>query len=165
MGEILDGRRVGAERSPALGADARQLEPVLEAVEAVRRGDVVEPRVEPAVRELDHAVAARAHEVVVVLAAAEAVAGLARAVREHVDDAFVGQDGERAVHGGEADALPAGAEALVQLLRGGVVRLARELREHARALRRRADAPLAEQCRCLPLRLPRPGHAATVPGE
>ena len=162
MGEILDGRRVA---SAAVRADARQLQPVLEPVEAVHLGDVVQPRIEPAVRELDHAVAARADEVVVVLPAAEAVAGLARAVGEDVDDTLVGQDGERPVHGREADPLAAGTEALVELLRGRIVRLADELGEHARALRGRADAPLAEQRRRLPLRLPSRVHAATVPGE
>ena len=162
MGEIPDDRRLG---SATVGADAAQLEPVLEPVEAVRRGDVVDPRVEAAVGELDHAVAARAHEVVVVLPAAYAVARLAGTVREHVDDALVGEHGERAVHRRQADALAAGAKALVQLLRGGVVRLADELGEHARPLRGRADAPLVEQRRRLPLRLPSRVHAATVPGE
>ena len=150
MGEILDGRRMA---SAAVGADARQLEPVLEPVKAVCRGDVVEPRVETAVRELDHAMAARANEVVVVLPAAEAVAGLARPVREHVDDALVGQDREGPVDRREADPLPAGSEALVQLLGGRVVRLAGELGKHAQALRRRPQASLLEErdrgCLCL----------------
>ena len=83
MGEIPDDRRV-AFGSATVGADARQLEAVLEPVEAVRRGDVVDPRVEAAVGELDHTVAARAHEVVVVLPAAHAVARLARTMGEHV---------------------------------------------------------------------------------
>jgi hypothetical protein len=50
----------------------------------------------------------------------------------------LGQRAERPVDGREADSLAAGAQAAVELLRGDVVRLARELLEHPQPLPRHA---------------------------
>ena len=171
MGGIRDARRISSptcgNRSAAVGADARELEPVLHTGEAVLRRDRVEPGVEAAAGELHHPVAGRAHQVVVVLAAAEPVARLPWPVREDVDDTLLGEDGERAVDGREADAAAACPQALVQLLRRGVVRLAHELGEDPRPLCRRAKPALLQERRGPRLRprhpcLPGSGHAATL---
>ena len=94
--------------------------------------------IEAALRQLDNPVATGANEVVMVALAAEPVASLGGIVRERVDDPVLGQRAERPVDGREADSLAAGAQAAVELLRGDVVRLARELVEHPQPLPRHA---------------------------
>ena len=101
-----------------------------------------EPFVHFAAFELGHAVAARADEMVVVPLAAQAVAGLARAVCELVDDAVLAEDRERPVDGGEADRIAALAKARVDLLRGRIMRFRRERLEDEQALTRCAEAGL-----------------------
>ena len=81
----------------------------------------------------------------VVLVRAEAVAELAGAVAEDVDDAVLAQGGERPVDGGEPDPRALSAQALVESLRGDVVAHALKLGDDADALRRRAQAAPREQ--------------------
>ena len=80
-----------------------------------------EPGVELAVAQLDDAVTARAHEVVMVTLAAEAVARLAAVVHQNVYDAGFGEALQRPVDGREADALSLVEEQRVDLLRRRVV--------------------------------------------
>lgn len=112
--------------------------------EAVVSGDPLEPRVELAVAELDDAVTGRAHEVMVVAAAAPAVAELAGMVGEGVHDPGLGEEPERPIDGRQAEALAPGPQALVELLRRHVVALAHELGEQRDPLPRRADAGFLE---------------------
>jgi hypothetical protein len=145
----------------AVGAEAGDLDLVRRRREVGRRGHPLEPVVEAAVGQLDHAVAAGADEVMVVLVAADPVAALLGAVREDVDDALLGQDAERAVDGREADALAAVAEPAEKLLGGRVVRLPGELLEHPQPLsgrpEPRRDEPLPQDVR---LHLTRGRHGA-----
>ena len=107
--------------------------------------DAVEPGAELAVVQLDDAVALGADEVMVVALGAAAVAELAGAVREDVDDALVREEPERPVDGREPEALAAGPQALVELLGRHVVGLREELREHGRALPGGADPRLGQE--------------------
>ena len=113
--------------------------------EPLFRGDAVEPWVERAVVKLDDPVALRADEVVVVLVAAPAVAELTRVVGEDVDDTLVGEQSERAVHGGEPEPLATGAQAGVELLRGHVVPLGEERLGDRDALPRGPDSCVAKR--------------------
>jgi len=82
--------------------------------------------------------------VVMVALAAKPVAGLERVVRERVDDPVLGESAQRSVDGREADSVPLFAQTAVELLRGHVVRLARELLEHAEPLPRHAEAGVGD---------------------
>ena len=136
-------RLPGSIAPSALRADARHLDAVRRHPEPVRVAEPRQPRVEVALVELDDAVAALADQVVVVSAAAQAVAGLARAVRERVDSAALGQRREGAVDGCEADALALRAQAIVDLLRGRAVGLGARTSSTRDPLGRRADPEAA----------------------
>ena len=69
--------------------------------EPVLRRNGVEPAAEATLLDLDDAMAARADEVMVVQLGAEPVTELRAVMRQGVDHAFVGEEGERAVHGRE----------------------------------------------------------------
>ena len=89
---------------------------------AVSFGDGLRPRLDGGPLDLDGRPAPPAHQVVVVVGArAPAVDGLARVGAQHVDLAAVGQRLQRAVHGGEADAVACAAQLLVDLLGGAEV--------------------------------------------
>src|ERR1700693_4203395 len=92
--------------------------------EAVLRRDGVEPVAEATLLDLDDAVAARAHEVMVMRLGAEPVAELRAVVRQRVDDALVREQRERAVHSCEPGLGVALTQPAPELLRGDVVRLA-----------------------------------------
>lgn len=81
----------------------------------------------------------------VVALGAAAVAQLAGAVGEDVDDALVREQAERPVDGREPEALAAGPQPLVELLRRHVVGLHEELREDARALPGGAEARFGQE--------------------
>ena len=115
-------------------ADAGDLELMVERDEAVRSGDLVQPALQVAVAQLDHAVALGAEQVMVVLVAAETEARLTTPMRERVDRSRLVERPERAVDGGEADPLARSAEPFVDLLGGGVVRLAGQGLEHEQPL-------------------------------
>jgi hypothetical protein len=132
---------------------------MVELLEAVRAGDALEPRLEVALLELDHFVASRAHEMVVVLLAAEAVAHLARVVGERLDDARVGEEAQGPIDGRETGRPAAPPQPLVQLLSRRVVPLANELPEDSHALRGRPHAGLLEPAARLAFDLPRTDHA------
>lgn len=109
--------------------------------EAVGATEAIEPRLELALPELDDLMALGAGQVVMMLAAAEAVADLARAMHERVDDAVAAQQSERPVHGRKADGGSSRANRLVNVLRGRVVRLGGERLEHPHPLARRPNPP------------------------
>ena len=123
--------------------------------EAVLLGGGVHPVVQPALPDLDHAVAPLAEPVMVMLVTAEPVALLAAVMRQDVHHAGLAQERERPVHGGEAGGRAALAEPAPELLRRHVVALSRQLLEHFEPARRRADAVPLEQLRET---LPRRGH-------
>ena len=102
------------------------------------------PFVHLAAFELGHTVATHADQMVVVPLAAEAIARLARPVRELVDDAVLAEERERPVDGGEADRIAALSKARVDLLRGRIVRFGREHLEDEQALARRTEAGLRQ---------------------
>jgi hypothetical protein len=131
-------------RSAAAGAKAGDLEPVAGRDEPMLGRGVREPLLEPAFAELDHAVAARADEVMVVVLAAPAVAELARVVRKNVDRALAGQARERAVDGRQAEAFAALLEPRVKLLGRDVIVFVLELRDDRDALRRGPHAGMPE---------------------
>ena len=116
--------------------------------EVLRGTHAREPAVEPALGQLDHAMALRAHQVMVMALAAEAVAGLAAAVRELVDDPLAGERAQRAVHRRQSDAIAARDQAAVDLLGGRVVRLGRQHLEDSHPLAGRPEAGALERgCR------------------
>jgi hypothetical protein len=129
----------------AIGADAGRLDRVLTDREPVRSGSLAEPGVQIAVDELDYAVTALADQMVVMLLAAEPVAGLARVMAERIDGAAFAESRERPVHGREPDAFAAAGEDGVDLLRGRVVSLGSEDPEDGDALARRAEAVALEK--------------------
>ena len=88
--------------------------------------------------------------------AAEPVAGLERVVRERVDDPVLGESAQRSVDGRKADSLPLLAQTAVELLRGHVVRLARELLQHSEPLPRNAETGVGDAVE--QSRLTRVGH-------
>src|SRR6185312_7809952 len=113
-------RRVDLRRT--LAAQPEDLDGVREVGEAVPLRDGLRPRLDRGSLDLDGRAAPPAHQVVVVLGArAPPVDGLARVGAEHVDLAAVGQRLQGAVHGGEADAVAAAAQLLVDLLGGAEV--------------------------------------------
>jgi hypothetical protein len=75
----------------AVGADAADLDAVVGGDETVTLCGLVHPAVEVALLHFDDAMAALAHEVVVVCFAAEAVALLPAVVGEDIDHAGVGE--------------------------------------------------------------------------
>ena len=89
--------------------------------EAVLRRDGVEPFAEPALLDLDDAVAARADEVMVMGVRAEPLAELRAVMRERVDYGLVGEERERAVDGREPGLRVALAQPAPELLRRDVV--------------------------------------------
>src|SRR5206468_6549264 len=92
------------------------------------------------VLELGDAVAPLADQVMVMALPAQAITGLARAMGELVHDAVLAEERERPVDGGEAHRLATPPEPRVDLLRGGVVRLAREGVQDEQTLARAAHA-------------------------
>ena len=82
---------------------------------------------------------------VVVLLAAESVAGLARTVPEDVDDPLLAQQAQRPVDRGEADPGAGARELRVDLLRRRVVRLVREGGKDRKPLCGRPDASLPKE--------------------
>ena len=106
----------------------------------MRLGALGEPRIQVAIDELDHAVAALTDEMVVVLLAAEPVARLARVMAERVDGAAVAECGQRPIHGREPDALAGAGKSRVDLLRGRVVPLVGEDAEDGKPLASRPQA-------------------------
>ena len=124
-------------------------------------GVALHPLLEVAVPELDHPVAARAHQVVVVVATAESVAQLAGVVRERIDGAALVEKRECPVDGGETDVHPAAAQAIVDLRRGRVVCLARQLLDDQDTLRRVPDAVGREEGGCLL----GPGHLSSIAAQ
>src|SRR5207253_1473645 len=143
--------RRAATRTPktlvvtAVGADAADLDAVIRRDKAVARRRLVHPAVEIARLHFDDAMAALANEVVMVGFAAEAVALLPAVVGEDIDHAGVAEERERAVDGSQTRGRVPAAQPAPQLLRGRVVPLERELREHLEPPRRRADAVAFEQ--------------------
>ena len=139
-------------------AHAGDLDPVRVDAEAVLGGELVEPGLQVAVAELDDAVAARADEVVVVARRRTGGSRPRRSVVQSVSTTpLLASAGQRAVDGREADAhAVVGQQAVVDLLRGRVVRLARERAEHGDPLPRRAQAVLCEQARVVQLAVCRP---------
>src|SRR5947209_15923793 len=117
-------------RLAAVGAEADDLDPMLGRDEAVLLRGRGDPVVEPALLHLDHAVASFAEQVVVMCVPAQPVALLAAVVREHVDDALLAQQRQRAIDGGETGMRVAFPQAAPELLGRHVVALARELPEH-----------------------------------
>ena len=120
----------------------------------MRGGDLVDPALELAVVQLEHAVAGGADEVVVVRLGAEPIAELTGPVRERVDEALLAEDRKRPVDGGEPDRDPRIDETPVNLLCSCVVALGRERLEHAKALGGHAHAlardPLSQpELRCV----------------
>jgi hypothetical protein len=89
--------------------------------EAVLQGDALRPVLHGRALHLDRLAARAAHEVVVVVLGAAPVGGLAGAGAQHVDLAGVGQGLQGAVDRGQADAVAAPAQLLVDLLRGAEV--------------------------------------------
>ena len=84
----------------------------------------------------------------VVADAAKPVTELSAVVGQGVDEAALGEQGECAVHGRQADPHSAVSEPLEELLSSDVVRLSLELFDHMQALPRDAK-PAATQClRC-----------------
>src|SRR5262249_12776210 len=130
----------------AVRADAGHLDAVSGDLETVGTAEPGEPRLQVALAELHHTVAALADEVMVVAAAAQAKARLAGTVRKRVDGAALRERGERPVDGREADAPALRAQAIVDLLGGCAVRLVAQCLEHGDALRRRAQAEAGEEC-------------------
>lgn len=112
--------------------------------EPVRGGEPLERGLELAAAELDHAMAARADEVVVVVVPAPPVADLSGAVGEGVDGAGAREERERPVHGRKPERFSPGAEAGVEILRRHVVALAQELACDRDPLPRRSNAGLGE---------------------
>lgn len=80
-----------------------------------------EPRIQVAIDELDHAVAALADQVVVMPVAAEAVARLSRVMVERINGTGFAESGQRPVHGRQPDASWSAGEGGVDLLCGRVV--------------------------------------------
>src|SRR5437899_312429 len=113
--------------------------------EAVPAADLVEPVAEPALLDLDDSMAARAGEVMMVRVAAQAVTELGAVMRERVDDALLAEQRERPVDRREAGARVALPKPSPQSLRGDVVLLTGELRQHLEALFRHAEALLREE--------------------
>ena len=87
---------------------------------------------EIAVAELCDRVAARADEMVVMTLVADAVAARIAEVVEGFDELCLDEGVERPVDSRQADGLSAAPQAVVQLLRGQVVRLAQQLGEDTR---------------------------------
>ena len=104
-----------------------------------------DPFVEAAVLKLDDTMATRAHEMVVVVLAAQAVAKLAAVMGERVDHAPLVEQGEGAVDGGKTNRNVARPKTLEQLLGRRVVFLPGELLEDADALTRDPDIRSLEQ--------------------
>jgi hypothetical protein len=77
--------------------------------EAVSSAELFEPWSELALGQLDHLVALAARQMVMVIVAAEPVAGLARPVHEHVDHPFAAEQRQRPVDGREAGLLASSA--------------------------------------------------------
>ena len=117
-----------------------------------------EPFVQLTAFEFGNAVAARADEMMVVPLAAQAVARLARPVRELVDDAVLAEEGKRPVDSGETDWIAALAKARVDFLRGRIVRLGRERFEDEQALARRPEAGLRQAVAQSALRVGHPQY-------
>jgi hypothetical protein len=113
--------------------------------EAVRGRDLLKVRREVASHELDHAMATRADEMVMVVIGADAIAELAGMMAEDVDDPLVAKERERPVDRCEPDPVPAVPETSMELLRCHVVGLLDELAEHRHALRGRANPVPFEQ--------------------
>ena len=103
-----------------------------------------EPFVQVAI-ELDDAMTFGADEMMVVVVAAEPVAGLARMMVELVDDAAFAERGERSVHGCKPDPAVALPKRLVDFLRRCVLPLLGEGGEHRQALARGAEALLCQK--------------------
>lgn len=104
-----------------------------------------DPLVEGAVLKLDDTMATRAHEVVVVVLAAQAVAKLTAVMGERVDHAPFVEQGKSAVDGGKTDGDVPRPQPLEQLLGRRVVFLPGELFEDADALTRHPDIRSLEQ--------------------
>jgi hypothetical protein len=127
-----------------------------EAVLLRGRGD---PFVEPALLDLDDAMAALAEEVMVMRVAAEPVALLAAVMGEDIDDALLAQERQRPVDRGQASAGVALAQPSPKLLGRHVVALAPKLLEHLEPSWRGVDAVPLEQ---LHEPLPRLRHIAIL---
>ena len=109
--------------------------------EAVLARDLVEPRADVALVELDDSMTACAEEVMMVALGAQAVARLAWPMRQRVDHAVFAEQRDGAVDGGETDALAPLAEARVDLLGGGVAGFVGEHDRHAAVAGASAGCP------------------------
>ncbi len=93
----------------AAGAQAGDLDAVVSRDEAVPCAHGVEPLVEPALLDLDDAVAVRAHEVMMVRVGTESITELAAVMRQGVDHVVLVQQCKCPVDGREADLRAAAA--------------------------------------------------------
>jgi hypothetical protein len=78
--------------------------------EAVRAGELLEPRPELALSQLDHLVALATGQMMMVIVAAKPVAGLAPPVHEHVDNPLAAEQPQRPVDSCEARLLASRAQ-------------------------------------------------------
>ena len=131
--------------SAALRAQAVDFQAVPRGDEAVGGSHLLKVRLEVASHELDHPMAARTDEMVMVLIGADAIAELAGMMAEDVDDPLVAKERERPVDRCEPDPAPAAPETSVELLRRHVVGLLDELAENRHALRGRTNPVPLEQ--------------------
>ncbi|CDZ92014.1 hypothetical protein RHRU231_910053 [Rhodococcus ruber] len=100
----------------ALAAGAEDLDGVADVDEAVVLGHLVGPALDRGPVHLDGESARAAHEMVVVTGRAAPVDGLPAVGAQHVDGAGFGKGLQGAVDGGQADALAAPAQFVVQVL-------------------------------------------------
>src|SRR6266542_5611327 len=127
--------------------------------EALFRAELSEPRFELAVGQFHDTVALGADEVMMVgVSCTKAVASLGRSVHQGVDDGRAAEDGQRAVHRCEPDAVSLVAQPRMDLLRRRIVRLGRERLEDEDALPRWPDPARDEEPLVVSLGLRRVRH-------
>lgn len=118
----------------AVAANSGRLDRVGADRETVPRRPGRKPLVEIAIAQLDDPVALLADEMVMVAAATQPVARLARMVQQCVDRAGAAQRSERPVHRRESDPLAGLEQGRMDLLRGGVVSFCGENTEDGKPL-------------------------------
>ena len=120
----MSARTWSANRTPscprgcAASADAEDLDRVADIGEAVLARDVGRPRLDLTALHLDRAAAHPAHQVVVMVFRAAPVHRLAGIGAQGVDQAGGRHRLQSAVHGGQADALAAAAQFVMEILGG-----------------------------------------------
>ena len=128
--QALVGEPTPSHRRRAAAADAEDLDRVADVGEAVLACDFGRPRLDLAALHLDRAAAHPAHQVVMVMLGAAPVHRLAGVGAQGVDQPGGRHRLQGAVHGGQADALAAAAQFVVQFLgRAEVVEVLQQRRD------------------------------------